>query len=767
MPDLRERILRPREGWAALALLIVMVLSLAWSVGGAAWLATAERGTLLDFLVPVGVFGVACGALLGVTGLSVVYTLPIGALVGGGIVLWTVGGEYFTRLGQVERLFALRDELASWILVMLRTGYPLELSPWAIGMGILMWTTAFIAGYTVYRHHRVLDAILLIGAFLIANMSAIITDLFVWLLIYVIAAMLLWLRTSLMTRQEGWQRRRVNENAEVPTSFVRSGLIFTAGTISLAWILTTVAVAAPLTQAWRGLDGIWGGVQDQFESVFGGLTNPQSRLSGSSFGSSFTVDGSFVSNNRAALEVAANRGLYLRAVTYDVYTGRGWERSEGAKRDVAAGDLLFTQGTPERPENGQAFEPETITIAFRQSLGRTVFTAGYPVRVFLPTRVHETANAPVLGGLEAPNAFAADESYELVVAISDATEAELRDAGTEYPEVVSNLFLDDGRVTPGVADLAAMITDGAETPYDQAKVLADYLSGDDSFTYSPQAPVPRAENDLVDFFLLDPDHGRIGYCEYYASAMVMMARSLGIPARLATGFAPGERTEEGLYLVREANAHAWAELYFPGYGWQIFEATKTIDPQFVRRSGEAVPPRVTPPNGVDTLEALEANVDRTQGRAIPSTQPAPGSILPGQDAAADPTREGNLLIFVALALLALGVIWFQVRRVQRGWRGLPPGERSWRRLALAAGRAGVAQRPAETIYEYAGWLEDQIPSRRPEIKVIADGKVWQSYSGRPVGFSAANAIERAWERLRLPFLWLTLRHWIRNLLRRG
>jgi hypothetical protein len=760
--------LRPREGWTALALLVVMILSLAWSVGGAEWLQTANDGVLLDFLVPVGVFAVVCGALLGVTSLSVVYTLPIGALIGTAIVLWTVGGEYFTPLGQVERLFALRDELVSWTIVALRTGYPLELSPWAIGLGLLMWTTAFIAGYTVYRHHRVLDAILLVGALLITNMSAIYTDLFVWLLIYVIAAMLLWLRTSLMTKQESWQRRRVNENAEVPSSIVRSGLVFTAGTIALAWILTTVAVAAPLTQAWRGLDGIWTGVQDQFEGVFGGLTNPQSRLSGSSFGSSFTVDGSFVSNDREALVVAATKGLYLRAVTYDVYTGRGWERSEGAKRDVPAGDLLFTQGAPERPENSEVFEAETITVAFRQSLGRTVFTAGYPVRVYIPTRVHETGNAAVNGGLEASTAFVEGDAYQAVVAISDATKAELRDSGTEYPEAITDLYLDASLVTDEVAQLAASITGGAETSYDQAELLAEFLSDDESFTYETQAPVPRPEDDLVDFFLLDPDHGRIGYCEYYASAMVMMARSLGIPARLATGFAPGERTEDGLYLVREANAHAWAELYFPGYGWEIFEATKSIDSQFVRRSGESSLPR-RPPTGVDPLDTLDPTVDRTLGgRSVPSTQPAPGAILPGQDAsAADPTREGNLVIFIALALLALGVIWYQVRRVQRQWRGLPPGERSWRRLALAAGRAGVAQRPAETIYEYAGWLEEQIPSRRPEIKVIADGKVWQSYSGRPIGFSAVNAIERAWERLRLPFLLLTLRHWLRSLVRRG
>ena len=761
MPNVRERMLHPREGWLTLGLLIVMLLCLGWSVIGAGWLAQ------LDFLLPLAVFGVVCGVLLGLSSLSVVYTLPIGAIIGAGLVLWTIGGEYFTRLDQVGRLFALRNELASWILVVVRTGYPLEFSPVALGFGVLMWTTAFIVGYTVYRHHRVLDAILLVGALLIANMSATYSDLFVQLLVFVIAALLLWLRISLMTKQEGWQRRRVNENAEVPTSILRSGLIFTAGTIALAWILTTVAVAAPLTHAWRGLDGIWTGVQDQFEGVFGSLTNPQSRLSGSSFGSSFTVDGSFVSNDREALLVDATRGVYLRAVTYDIYTGTGWLRSDGPQREVEAGERLFTSETPEQPLYPDAFAPEPITIAMRQSLGRTVFTAGYPLRVYLPARVFQPNNAPFLGGVNAVNAFVEGDSYTVDVALSVATEAELRIAGTEYPESVTDLYLDDTRVTDGVAQLAAEIATGADTPYDTAKALADYLRRDETFQYETQAPVPGRNRDLVDFFLLDPDNGRIGYCEYYASAMVMMARTLGIPARMATGFAPGERTEDGLYLVRESNAHAWAELYFPGYGWQIFESTRSIDP-VVRPAGVAIAPDEIPPGVLNGADDLEARIDRSGRNPLPSTQPAEGAIDPGGggELAGDDSRGGNALIFLAIALIALGAVWFQVRRVQRQWRGLPPGERSWRRLALAAGRAGVAQRPSETIYEYAGWLEEQIPSRRPEIEVIADGKVWQAYSGRPIGFSAIGAIERAWDRLRRPLLFLTVRHWLRNLVRR-
>ena len=110
-----------------------------------------------------------------------------------------------------------------------------------------MWVTAFIAAYTMYRHHRVLDAILLVGALLIANMSATLTDLFPYLVLFMLAALLLWLRAALIGREEGWQRRRVNENSEVPAAIMRSGLVFIAGSLVLAWVLTTVAVAAPLT----------------------------------------------------------------------------------------------------------------------------------------------------------------------------------------------------------------------------------------------------------------------------------------------------------------------------------------------------------------------------------------------------------------------------------------------------------------------------------------------------------------------------------------
>ncbi|MDQ3689869.1 MAG: DUF3488 and transglutaminase-like domain-containing protein [Chloroflexota bacterium] len=762
MPDLRERILYPRAGWLSLGLLVVMGLALAWAIQGPKWL------DQLEFLPPTAFWAIIAGALLGVLPWSVVITLPLGALLGATVVLWAIGGEYHTALGQVGRVEALRDDVVRWTITVLETGYPSQLSPYAIGIGILLWTTAFMAAYAVYRHNRVIDAILLLGTAMIVNLSATFTDLFGHLLLFVIAALLLWLRAALVQRQDGWQRRRVNENLEVPAAIMRSGIVFAGTSVVLAWVLTSVAVAAPLTSAWSSFDRVWTGVRDQFEGAFGSLTNPNSRITGSTFGESFTVQGEWVSNDEVALTIAAPRPLYLRTATYDNYTGRGWDRSDGTTRQVAPGEALFSGPTPERPS--EAYEIETITVSMAQTLGRNLFTAGSPLEIYAPIVIHQSGGQPVLGGVEAANPIGPGEGYQLSVALSEANKAELGAAGTDYPSVVRALYLDDSTVTERVRALAREVTAAATNPYERAEALATYLQRDPSFTYKTKAPAPENGEDLVDFFLFDEVSGRQGYCQYYASAMVMMARSLGLPARVAVGFAPGELTEPNTYLVREANAHAWAEIYFPGYGWQIFEATKSIESRFVRPTGD--PSSVAPPRvGIDPLLDFELDPAlRREINALPSVDFIEGgtdAARPEAPTATDSSRNGNALLVAVLILGAAGFAWLRMRHLQRRWRLLPAGDRAWKRLTLAADRAGVGPRPSETIYEYSGWLEEQLPSHVEPIRTVADGKVWQAYSGRRMTQSASSRLEEAWVRLRLPLVWLAARRWLRGIVRRG
>lgn len=756
MPELVRRFIRPREGWLAFLLLCIMLLSLAWSVQSAAWL---ER---LDFVAPVALWGGLLGLLLALLRLSVAIVIPASALVGAALVAWAVGGEYFPLLDHAERLVALRVQALEWLRSLVRGGYPLELTPYALGIGVLAWTTGFTATYAVFRHHRVLDGVLAVGAPLLVNMSATFADLFVYLVLFVLAALLLLLRASLLTREEAWQSRRVNENVDVPLAIMRAGIAFIGVSILGAWLLTSVAVASPLTSAWRNLDGVWEGVADRLDGVFGSVANPNARLSAATFGGEFTVQGSWVSNDDPVLKLAASRPYYLRTTTYDTYTGSGWLRSDGMMRSVGPEEPIFPGVSAERPA-GETAEAETIAVTIEGDVGRNVFYPGYPDVAYFPVNVYEPAGQPLAGGLQATSTLSSGQGYQLRVAITTATEAQLAGAGTSYPAEVAALYLDDSRATPAVRELARRIVTDADArdPYAQAKAMAEYLSDDDSFTYDTDPGRPDRTRDLVDFFL-DPAN-RTGYCEYYASAMVLMARTLDLPARVAVGFAPGERIEPGLIQVRERNAHAWAEIYFPAYGWQIFEATKTINPQFVRLPGEGRP--TPPPAGSGRDFGAEFEEGETAAPA-PSYVPPDGGYRAGEQPPVESAREGNLVVMLALATATAVLVWWTLRRRGRRVRLMAPGERAWQRLALAAGRAGVSQRPSETFYEYSAWLEEQIPSRRPEIRAIADGRVQQAYSGRAIGEDLIAAIERAWQRLRIPLAWLTARRSARALLRR-
>jgi hypothetical protein len=747
-----------------MALLMVMLATLVWSLQRAAWVSHME------YLLPLAVVAALLGALLGLTRLSVAVTLPASAVIGAGFVLWTIGGEYFPELDQGGRLILLRGDALDWTRIVVDGGFAPQLSPYALGLGVLMWVTAFMAAYALYRHHRVLDSILLVGVALIGNMSATFTDLFLYLVLFSLAALLLWLRIALVNREENWRLRRLKENLDVPGQIVRSGIGFIVGSIALAWILTTVAVAAPLTSVWSNLDGVWSDMRNQFEGAFGGLAGTDSRIQGTSFGSSFRVHGSWSSSDDAVMTVGSKRAYYMRTITYDIYTGHGWDSSEGPNRRVAAGDRIFPAYTPERPLAPSAFEIETVTVEMQSNVGRNMFTPGYPTTAFAPLLVHEPGGKPLLGALQSGVVLQEGKGYLITAAISTATEAMLAGAGTVYPAEIVGTYTSTAGVTQRTADEAQRVVNaaGATDPYHKARALADYLRTDPRFSYRTVAALPSDPNrDLVDFFLFD-SLGQVGYCEYFATTMAVMARTLGLPARVAVGYAPGERLKAGIYEYRKRNAHAWAEIYFPGYGWQIFEATKSIAP-VVRAAGVGLVPPVSPPPGgnFDPGKGFLEGKNLGEVSTLPSFEPVDGGFAPGDQRPGDEARINNAWFFVALLLLLVGFVAWRLLRGRRRFRFLAPGDRQWQRLAFAADRAGVAQRSWETPYEYAGWLEEQIPQRRIEIHEIADGKVWQSYSGHSISSEVIARLEHAWSRLQLPLLWLALRREIRSLLRGG
>jgi hypothetical protein len=144
----------------------------------------------------------------------------------------------------------------------------------------------------------------------------------------------------------------------------------------------------------------------------------------------------------------------------------------------------------------------------------------------------------------------------------------LRAAPTEYPPDIQGTFLQLPQLDPRIPELAQRITARAQNPFDKAVAVENYLRT--RFTYTLNLTGKPGDDPLAHFLF----ETRAGHCEYFASAMAIMLRTLGIPTREVNGFLPGEYNDlGGDYIVRASDAHSWVEVYFPGTGWMTFDPT--------------------------------------------------------------------------------------------------------------------------------------------------------------------------------------------------
>ena len=144
----------------------------------------------------------------------------------------------------------------------------------------------------------------------------------------------------------------------------------------------------------------------------------------------------------------------------------------------------------------------------------------------------------------------------------------LRSASTDYPSDISAAYLQLPELDPRIPELTSQITKNAPTPFDKAVAIENYLRT--RFTYTLKLTGKPGDHPLAHFLF----ETRAGHCEYFASAMAIMLRTLGIPTREVNGFLPGEYNDlGGDYIVRASDAHSWVEVYFPGNGWQTFDPT--------------------------------------------------------------------------------------------------------------------------------------------------------------------------------------------------
>jgi transglutaminase-like putative cysteine protease len=172
------------------------------------------------------------------------------------------------------------------------------------------------------------------------------------------------------------------------------------------------------------------------------------------------------------------------------------------------------------------------------------------------------------GAVYDSDAQRAISSYEGTSDIATPTPAELRTAGHEYPRQISAAYLNLPPLDERIAALAAKITGSATNDYDRAASIENNLRT--HYGYTLELPRTKEKDPIANFLF----ERKQGHCEYFASSMAVMLRTLGIPSRVVNGFRSDEFNDiTGNYVVRAKDAHAWVEAYFPGYGWQMFDPT--------------------------------------------------------------------------------------------------------------------------------------------------------------------------------------------------
>ncbi len=339
--------------------------------------------------------------------------------------------------------------------------------------------------------------------------------------------------------------------------------------------------------------------------------------------------------------------------------------------------------------------------------------------------------------------------YTLVADVSTASEERLRAAATTYPDWVRKRYLQLPAHQPArIADLARqLVTDaGATTPYDKAKVIESYLRA--NYKYDTHVTRPPPGTDYVDYFLFD---NKTGFCEYYSTAMVVMLRTLGIPAREATGFAPGEQDKDsGEYVVRESSSHAWPEVYFPEYGWIEFEPTPSQG--VIYRPSTDADPNTSPTAQLtpDDLGASPHDHNVTDG---PDDTPTPvpggaGGFLDLGGSGGGVAAGGGLLFVVG----GLGLLWL-VRRRQIE-RSLAAGTVTttaaayYERLLRFAWWIGVRPHPSETPFEFADDVGEELPGSRAYVKSIAHAYVNERFGRRKLEVADQRQLDQAWGEVR-------------------
>jgi transglutaminase-like putative cysteine protease len=476
-------------------------------------------------------------------------------------VFWAV---WFYGRELVLRNLAFGTQIGWWVYTIFAGGVSQDNDIFLFLVGWLSWVVAFHVMVAFSRGRR--------PTWALAPLGLVVTVAVAggrggngWLYAVLGLGTILWAQGAFLQWERCWIRDRTDYSPEIRLDVAMAGfmvaLVAVAIAAGLAWGLPWAG-----TVLRRPLAGPTQHVANTLDRLFGGVRRPPTTGGGSgetdfaALPLSRVLAGPPELRDDVVLKVrvpaAPEAGVprtYWRGLTYDQYTGRGWANSDS---EIGR--------RPPRPIQVAYLGPEvTQHVELLIEADPVRYAAAQPVQVDVD------ATWVVRDSDDLVAWYADAAKYTVVSRPTMASVEALRGATSDYPAWVIERYLRLPADLPGrVRQQAEAIVGDAATAYDKAAALEAAMR---AITYDLEVEQPPPDRDIVDYFLFDME---AGYCDYFATTMTVLARAVGVPARLATGYAMGTYDAgQGAYLVTGLDAHAWVEVYFPGIGWVPFEPT--------------------------------------------------------------------------------------------------------------------------------------------------------------------------------------------------
>ncbi len=434
------------------------------------------------------------------------------------------------------------------------------------------------------------------------------------------------------------------------------------------------------------------------------------------------------------MRVRATREFNWRALIFDTYTGTGWRISDARLTQVDATVPPITLVHDQ--DEVLSYNVRSIRVIqsfyIESEQPNVVFAAPLAERLYLPAgRIYLDR----YGAMRLPGTLKPGTVYSVVSSALVPDAQRLRAATGEFPRFISERYLRLPPLPGRIRALAERLVAGQPTMYDRVIAVNRYLWR--SYKYDLSIPLQRRPGDAVDYFLFEE---RRGYCEQFASALAVLLRSVGIPARLVTGYTPGTLNPvTGLLEVRNSDAHAWVEVFFPGIGWVDFEPT----PGFPDTAdlGEAVVRRWV---WQDLFALLRTRLNGLAARSpMVERLLAVGSVT---------VRVGLWGVVVVAGLLAAAGTWRAVGHHAASRAPQDALDDIYRQMCAALSRRGLRRSQAETVDEFRRRVE--AGGALPEVGAISALVEAAVYGGADPGpdtiRTARNYLDALRARLRQP-----------------